>query len=179
MAETEKGQVFAAAISEIDRQIEELRGIREALIRLGANPPGGKYPVSPSLTGSAVVTGDPLAAVREQEFAGMSWTQAARVFLQRIGRNEKTPMIIAALKKGGVDVGGKNPMSGLYTALARHSAFVRLGKNYWDLAERRPDLMHGKTKRPPEKTAKLRRKRKLKRLREAVQAGTETRKAAS
>ena len=87
----------------------------------------------------------------------MSWTQAARTFLQRIGRNERTPTIIAALKKGGVNVGGKNPISALYTALARHSAFVRLGKNYWDLSERRPDLAHGKVKRSPDRTPKRKR----------------------
>lgn len=80
----------------------------------------------------------------------MAATQAARVFLQRIGRNEKTPVILAALQKGGVQVGGNSPAlkaARIYTAMKRHSAFVALGKNYWDLAERRPDLAQEKKQR--------------------------------
>ena len=93
-----------------------------------------------------------MAAVREQEFSGMSWAKAARAFLHKIGRHEKTSVIISALHKGGVEVGGKNPVSAMYTALSRHSAFVSLGKNYWDLAERRPDLVRGnKTEKATEK----------------------------
>jgi hypothetical protein len=168
MKENPRSETFTAAVAEIDRQIEELQRTRETLLRLAANP-GGPATTSPSSTGGAI-SGDPLATVREQEFSGMSWTQAARTFLQRIGRNEKTATIIAALNKGGVEVGGKNPGSALYTALGRHSAFVKLGKNYWDLAERRPDLAHGKVpKRASDKATKRRAStKKLKKLKAAL-----------
>jgi hypothetical protein len=160
---------FDPAIAEIDRQIEALQRTREMLMKLG-----GSHSASPqSATGGAgspPILGDPLAAVREQEFSGMSWTQAARTFLQRIGRNERTPTIIAALRKGGVEVGGKHPISALYTALGRHSAFVKLGKNHWDLSERRPDLAHGKA---PKRSPNMSRKRKLKRIRQALEKSTE------
>jgi len=142
MAEPVGNKAFEAAISEIDRQIEELRQARETLVRLSGKPAPTASP-SPS-PATAVVEGDPLLAVREQEFSGMSSAKAARAFLQKIGRHEKTQVIIAALKKGGVEVRGKNPISTIYTTLSRRPGFVSLGKNYWDLAERRPDLAQEK-----------------------------------
>src|SRR6267143_1045412 len=152
MADQKIPSPFAPAIAELDRQIKVLQQTREMLVQLGRGNPAGVMPTtSPDTPGGNAIAGDPLAVVREQEFAGMSWTQAARVFLQRIGRNEKTMTIIAALRKGGIEVSGKNPMSKVYTSLVRHSAFVALGKNYWDLAERRPDLVRSKADKAEKK----------------------------
>ena len=96
----------------------------------------------------------------------MSIAKAAQSFLKKIGRHEKTPTIIAAIKKGGVEVRGKNPVSTVYTTLSRRPSFVSLGKNYWDLAERRPDLKPGKR---PTSYSRRRRKAspKVKKLRAA------------
>lgn len=158
MVESPINPAFAAAIIELDRQIEERQRMREDLVRLARNSAGSPEALAgipPTSGSSSGIVGDPLAVVREQEFAGMSPAKAARAFLLKIGRHEKTPTIIAAIRKGGVEVGGKTPIPAMYTALARHSAFVSLGKNYWDLAERRPDLGRAKSekaeKRKPKK----------------------------
>jgi DNA-directed RNA polymerase delta subunit len=103
------------------------------------------------------IGGDPLAAVREQEFSGMSVAKAAAVFLRKIGRHEKTATIIAAIRKGGVQMKSKNPITTVYTTLSRRPGFVSLGKNYWDLAERRPDLAAQEKK--PRLSTKRRRRR--------------------
>lgn len=145
MAGLEGDKAYELAVAELDREIEDLQRARDTLLRrIGQSR--GEVSTSPTASSAGVVSGDPLVVVREQEFSGMSWAKAARAFLQRIGRNEKTATIIAALRKGGVEVSGKNPVSSLYTTLSRHSAFVPLGRNYWDLAERRPDLVGTKKK---------------------------------
>jgi DNA-directed RNA polymerase delta subunit len=126
-----------AAIAAIDRKIDELQRAKETLLGLSDGPAGDR-PVTTHSNGTPIV-GDSLAAVREQEFAGMSIAKAAAAFLRKIGRHEKTPVILAALQKGGVEIGSKNPMPAVYTTLWRRPGFVSLGKNYWDLAERRPD----------------------------------------
>jgi hypothetical protein len=154
MAET----AFEAAIAEIDRQIEELQRAKESLMRLTVRAIGDAPLPAASNSHATTFTGDAMLAVREQEFAGMSIAKAAEAFLRKIGRHEKTTVIIQAIGKGGVDVGGKNPVSTVYTTLARRPAFVSLGKNYWDLAVRRPDLQPGK--RPVEPRRKVRRVRR-------------------
>jgi hypothetical protein len=143
MAEIEGSRAFELAIAEVDRQIDALQRAREHLVRLMGRPVGD----TPSFTSSSAVIEDSVAAVREQEFSGLSAAKAARAFLQKIGRHERTPVIITALKKGGVEIRGKNPVSTLYTTLSRRPAFVSLGKNYWDLAERRPDLVQDQKSR--------------------------------
>jgi hypothetical protein len=153
MVESQINPAFLPAIAELDRQIEEAQRLKAALVARGSGLGGDALgPSGPA--GAAIVPGDPLAAVREQEFSGLSPTKAARAFLLKIGRHEKTPVIIAALEKGGVTIGGKTPMPSLYTALSRHSAFVPLGKNYWDLAERRPDLVRTKGEKTEKKKAR-------------------------
>lgn len=143
MAELEGRQALEAALAEIDRQIEERQRARQNLVALlggtastVAHSPGFAAPSGPT----PIATGDPLAHVREQEFAGMSMAEAAKAFLRRVGF-QKTPTIVAALQKGGQESKSKNLESALYTALKRHSAFVTLKKNTWELAERRTDLV--------------------------------------
>lgn len=146
MSKPTSEEAIDATIAAVEIEIEALRRTRDTLLRMRNKPAGETTaPLGPSSPVGQPVAAvdDAMSAVREQEFSGMAATQAARVFLQRIGRNEKTPLIVAALLKGGVQVGGATTalkVSRIYTALRRHSAFVALGKNYWDLAERRPDL---------------------------------------
>jgi hypothetical protein len=163
--EPQGGGGFEAAIVEIDRQIEELQRTRDTLVRLSARPLAAS-PASHSAKAAPVV-GDSVAVVREQEFSGMSIAKAAAALLRKIGRHEKTPVIIAALQKGGVEVRGKSPVSTVYTTLSRRPAFVSLGKNYWDLAERRPDLV-GIEKKVRPRAAKGVRRRRLVKLRRAL-----------
>jgi hypothetical protein len=148
MSKPTSDEAIDATIAAIESEIDSLRRTRETLLRLRNKPVGDATIAGPGTstppTSPTTVIDDAMTAVREQEFSGMAATQAARVFLQRIGRNEKTPVILAAIQKGGVQVGGLNKVGRLYTALTRHSAFVALGKNYWDLAERRPDLAQEK-----------------------------------
>src|SRR5258708_21659546 len=146
MVESGPNPAFAAAIAEIDRQIEELQQAKAILLGRRGGPGGDTEAPAGGVHGDAF-HGDRLAVVREQEFAGMTPARATRALLLKIGRHEKTPTIIAAIRKGGVEVGGKNPVATLYTTLKRHSGFVSLGKNYWDLAERRADLVRAKSEK--------------------------------
>jgi hypothetical protein len=133
-----------ATVAAIDREIEELQRAKNKILGLGRQPIAVDSPSASSLNGASPIVGDALAAVREQEFAGMSIGKAAQAFLRKIGRHEKTPTIVAALAKGGVSIQSKNPVTAVYTTLWRRPAFVSLGKNYWDLAERRPDMVQDK-----------------------------------
>jgi hypothetical protein len=100
----------------------------------------------------------------------MSVAKAAAAFLRKIGRHEKTAIIVAALRKGGVEMGSKYPESSVYTTLSRRPAFVSLKKNYWDLAERRPDMTPGRKPRPRSTG-----RRKARRSRAAKSADVSTR----
>jgi len=158
MADANGSRAFESAVTEIDRRIAELQRARETLLRLMAQP-AGDTPVAEAAPGVAV--GDPLATVREQEFSGMSVAKAAAAFLRKIGRHEKTNTIIAAIRKGGVEMNSKNPITTVYTTLSRRPGFVSLGKNYWDLAERRPDLA-AQEKKPRPIKHRRRRTREIK-----------------
>lgn len=75
--------------------------------------------------------------VTEGEFYGMSQPEAARAFLARAGRTrpQKTGDIMAALRKGGIHVGGKDPAGLLYRILLRDKRFRRVGTSLWGLDE--------------------------------------------
>lgn len=161
MSETAANPAYAAAIAEIDREIDELQRAKAILLRRSGA--GDRVESTGGTVHAHPLAGDPLAAVREQEFSGLSPAKATRAFLLKIGRHERTPVIIAAIAKGGVPVGGKNPIATHYTTLKRHSAFVSLGKNYWDLAERRPDLVRAKAEKSEQKKKKSENKRKPRR----------------
>lgn len=74
--------------------------------------------------------------VADSEFYGHSQTQAARAFLERAGRArpQKTAVIVQALRKGGVTVGGKDPEGTIYKILRRDKSFHRVGTSLWGLA---------------------------------------------
>lgn len=74
--------------------------------------------------------------VTEGEFYGMSQPKAAAIFLERAGRSrpQRTEAIIAALKRGGVKFGGKNPTGTFYAILARTPTFHNVGKSTWGLS---------------------------------------------
>lgn len=80
--------------------------------------------------------------VADGEFYGMSQTKAAQAFLERAGRSrpQKTEQIIAALGRGGVAVGGKDPGGTLYKILNRHPSFRRVGASLWGLSAWYPNV---------------------------------------
>jgi hypothetical protein len=73
--------------------------------------------------------------VGEGEFYGLSQTKAARRFLERAGRTrpQKTEDILAAITRGGIRVGGKDPAGLLYRLMLRDKAFRRVGTSLWGL----------------------------------------------
>ena len=74
-------------------------------------------------------------SVAEGEFYGLSQTKAARAFLERAGRTrpQKTEDILAAIRRGGITVGGKDPAGLLYRLLLRDKSFRRVGTSLWGL----------------------------------------------
>lgn len=74
--------------------------------------------------------------VHDAEFFGMSQPRAAALFLERAGRSrpQRTDVILAALKKGGIEFKGKDPGQTFYTILARNTGtFKRVGRSTWGL----------------------------------------------
>lgn len=80
---------------------------------------------------------DPMTVVYPGLFWGKSQTQATKLLLERVRRPLKTKMILDCLKTGGLEVGGKNPSTNLWSVLNRATdTFVLVPKAGWDLIER-------------------------------------------
>src|ERR1017187_8404582 len=70
---------------------------------------------------------DPLALVQGMVFFRKSQPEAAKAFLELVGYPLKTSMLLEAVEKGGVTVGGKTPAAkkqNLYTSLHRSPDFA-------------------------------------------------------
>src|SRR4051794_34991757 len=70
---------------------------------------------------------DPLSLVQGMIFFNKSQTEAAKAFLEMVGYPLKTSVILEAVEKGGINVGGKSPMAkkqNFYTSLHRSSEFA-------------------------------------------------------
>jgi hypothetical protein len=91
---------------------------------------------------------EPTDLVNPGEFYGFSAPKAARTVLERIGRTRplSTRVLLAAIRKGGVKLGGKSPEGGLYRSLDRDDTFMRVGRGIWGLTEWYPARSR-KTKR--------------------------------
>jgi len=74
--------------------------------------------------------------VTDGEFYGMSQPKAAAAFLERAGRSrpQRTEAVMAALRKGGIEFGGKEPTTSFYTILQRNPLFHNVGKSTWGLS---------------------------------------------
>lgn len=79
--------------------------------------------------------GDLLGLVREYEFFRKSQPEAAKAFLEKVGHPVKTQVILEAIQKGGLTVGGKEESKrlNLYTILHRSADFGLAGKDAWGL----------------------------------------------
>lgn len=91
--------------------------------------------------------------VADGEFYGMSQTAAAAAVLDRAGRSrpQRTEQIIAAIQRGGVKVGGKDPAGTFYKILNRDSRFHRPAPNTWGLSVWYPGAKKAKTEPEPTK----------------------------
>jgi hypothetical protein len=80
--------------------------------------------------------------IRPDEFYGMTQTQAAKAYLQRIKRAVSIEQIVEALKNGGAQLGGADPKKTLYVSLARNPErqFVIPREGYFGLREFYPNL---------------------------------------
>jgi hypothetical protein len=79
---------------------------------------------------------DPLSLVHGMIFFRKSQPDAAKAFLEMVGYPLKTTMILEAVEKGGVTVGGKTPATkktNLYTILHRSQDFAIVKKDTWGL----------------------------------------------
>jgi len=88
-------------------------------------------------------------SVTEGEFYGMSQPKAAAAFLERAGRSrpQRTEAIMAALKKGGIEFGGKDPLQTFYAILARNPIFHNVGRSTWGLSAWYPNAIRRGSKR--------------------------------
>lgn len=80
--------------------------------------------------------------IRPDEFYGMTQTQAARAYLQRVKRAVSIEQIVEALRNGGAQLGGADPKKTLYVSLARNPErlFVIPKEGYFGLREFYPNL---------------------------------------
>jgi hypothetical protein len=79
---------------------------------------------------------DPLSLVQGMVFFRKSQPEAAKAFLEMVGYPVKTGMLLEAVEKGGVTVGGKTPgakKQNLYTSLHRSPDFALAKKDTWGL----------------------------------------------
>jgi hypothetical protein len=109
---------------------------------LGVPGESGASPaLRPSMDTPPVDTGDPgfdpMSVVYPGMFFGKSQTKAARMLLEKVKpRLVKTRTIYEALKKGGLNVGGKKPLVNLWGVLQRNKkVFILVPKAGWGLVE--------------------------------------------
>ncbi|MGA3028424.1 MAG: hypothetical protein ABSF98_27065 [Bryobacteraceae bacterium] len=79
---------------------------------------------------------DPLSLVQGMIFFNKSQTEAAKAFLEMVGYPLRTSVILEAIEKGGITVGGKTAATkkqNFYTGLHRSSDFGLAHKDTWGL----------------------------------------------
>jgi hypothetical protein len=79
---------------------------------------------------------DPLSLVQGMIFFNKSQTEAAKALLEMVGYPLKTSVILEAVEKGGINVGGKSPTAkkqNFYTSLHRSPEFATIQRDTWGL----------------------------------------------
>jgi len=79
---------------------------------------------------------DPLSLIQGMIFFNKSQSEAARTFLEMVGYPLKTSLILEAVEKGGLKIGGKTPAAkkqNFYTILYRSTDIGLAGKDTWGL----------------------------------------------
>jgi len=130
-------EVLQSMIGEYRRKIEtyqtmiaeweqEIGGNSQSLQTAGETPPSGKK--------TAASGGDVMSLVRDYQFFGKSQPEAAKLLLEMVGHPLKTGVILAAVEKGGLKIGGKSEKDrkqNFYTILNRSSDLGRVARDTW------------------------------------------------
>jgi hypothetical protein len=145
-------------------KLEEVRQLDLIIARLSRDL--GETPAEPQLAESP---GDSmpewrenvelqlLPNVRPDDFFGMTYTAAAKAYLDKVGHAVSMDQIVDALGRGGCPVGGKDPKKTLYISLIRdvrnfvnipgRSGYLGLRKFYPNLKAANRDDKEPKAKR--------------------------------
>lgn len=113
-------------------KLEEVRQLDIILARLGsdAGASSSDVPLSESPSDSmgnewqdradiSMQPAESRANVRADEFFGMTYTSAAKAYLEKVGHAVSMDELMRALSNGGCKVGGKDPKKTLYISLIR------------------------------------------------------------
>jgi hypothetical protein len=106
------------------------------------------------------------ANVRPDAFFGMTYTTAAKTYLEKVNHAVSMDELLAALNRGGCPVGGREPKKTLYISLIRDVRnFVNIpGKSgFLGLRKFYPNLKAAKDKNDDRETPTKRKKRRKKR----------------
>jgi hypothetical protein len=100
------------------------------------------------------------AEIRADEFFGMSQSDAAKAYLNKMGHAVAVSELVASLNKGGCKVGGADPERTLYIVLIRNTKdFVKVPGGYLGLRAMYPNLKPGAgSPKPKDKPRKGKRK---------------------
>ncbi len=118
--------------------------IRQLEQDLGESPSGEALQAGKAVLGDLTFAGEPnvgllrtVIPVRPDEFYGMSQSDAAKVYLRKIGYAIAFDDLVSALQKGGAKLGGADPKKTLYVSLARNprKEFVWPSKDHIGLKE--------------------------------------------
>jgi hypothetical protein len=109
-----------------------------------------------SATIGAGRTGGVRVKLREDEFTGKTYIEAARSYLERIGHAVSMEELLDAFKKGGSPVGGRAPKKTLYISLARSKEFAPIPGQVGFIGLRKwyPNLKAGAEKKGTDKKHK-------------------------
>lgn len=143
-------QVMLAELEDAKAERDRLNNYIEVLsIRLGVEPDtaGASGDVEAKIDG-VLPQGDPVSLIYDGELVGMSLPKATAEVLRRFSpppykRPIKTPILVKALQKGGLDV--KDPRQ-LYRTLYNARALTNLQGGQWGLSEWYPEKVKAKAK---------------------------------
>lgn len=109
-------QRIESMIAQLEADLGEEASITEPI----SNTPGIPFTTAASPNTSGTFSTAGAVAIRPDEFYGLSQSEAAKTYLRKIGRAVPFEELVAALKKGGAKLGGKDPKRTLYVSLARN-----------------------------------------------------------
>lgn len=99
----------------------------------------------------------PIATIQADEFFGITHGDAARKYLERVGKAVSLEEMVEALNKGGCKVGGADPKRTLYISLVRNTKdFTKVPGGYIGLRKFYPNLKSDteKSKKKSKKSGK-------------------------
>lgn len=156
-------QTLEHFLQQKQKKLEELRSleftIRQLKRELGEEEKGEgeevKFlsPMIENISEQRIAIGGKEPDIRPDEFFGMTQSDAAKAYLERVGYAVSFEQLVGALRKGGCKVGGINPARTLYISLIRNvREFVPPQTGYIGLRKFYPNLkseavINGKAKK--------------------------------